>query len=144
MLQCRQLHGLSWPGLFLFSLLHTIGWAVSAPFPPPSSSAAVDDSSDRVGEAAQRGGHACMHWLAPAGAISGGDGVEGMSDGSHSSQTPCKRQEITQGDYLMSAVRVKGILNDANIWLQQNCHGISCRHVCINIADLEYFAQELA
>ena len=37
---------------------HIIGWAVSAPFSPPSSSPAV---KVRVGGTAQRGGHACMH-----------------------------------------------------------------------------------
>ena len=64
---------------------HIIGWAVSDPLPPPSSSAAVDS---RVGGAVQRGGQACMQWLAPASAISGGDGVDGISGGSHSSQKP--------------------------------------------------------
>ena len=68
---------------------HTIGWAVSAPFSPPSSPAAVEAG---VGGAAQRGGHACMHWLVPVSAISGGEGVDGMSGGSHSSRTPCRRE----------------------------------------------------
>ena len=53
-----------------------------------------------------------MHWLVPVSAISGGEGVDGMSGGSHSSQTPCRRE--CMGDKLMIAICVKGTLHDAN------------------------------
>ena len=80
---------LAWTDLLLSWML-MVGRAISAWLPSPSMSAAVDL---RIGAVAQREGHACMLWLVPGRAISGGDGVDGMSGGSHSSQTPCRRQQ---------------------------------------------------